>query len=311
MMRALIRFGAVVLLFCALPSAPAIAGPPSAALKIKVEVFRGNFASVNAFIISNGKSLVLIDTLRKSRETLELAKRIKAIGLPLTHILITHGHTDHFTGMPVMMKEFPEARIVVANEAIRKDIKAYAIYMDGLGATAAEPPLESPLRPRSASNPTGFDYERNIHILKANLIQMHGGGTLRLTTDYKPAEADHMTTVYIPEANALFLSDFGYNRIHFWMGDDISRSDIANWREEIVRIKVRYQALNPAIYPGHGAPDGLAIFDDGVRYIDDMLRIASTARSREEAAQEMTRLYPDYGEADFFLKYSIENLVRP
>jgi glyoxylase-like metal-dependent hydrolase (beta-lactamase superfamily II) len=274
-------------------------------------VFQGNFATVNSFIVSNGKSIVVIDVLRKSRETQELVKRIKAIKLPVTDILITHGHTDHFTGMPVMMKAFPKAKIVVANEAIRKDIKAYAIYMGSFGATAAEPPLEPPLRPKSAKNPRGFDYERNIHVLAKNEISIRGGGTLQLTTDYKPAEADHMTTVYIPEANALFLSDFGYNKIHFWMGDDISRSDIANWREELINIKSRYAKLNPVVYPGHGAQTDMSIFDDGVRYIDNYTRITLAAGSREEAMKSMIELYPDYGEANFFLKYSIENHVKP
>jgi hypothetical protein len=34
------------------------------------------------------------------------------------------------------------------------------------------------------------------------------------------------------------------------------------------------------------------------------------ARSREEAMAKMIALYPDYKEADFFLKYSVENHVE-
>ena len=135
----------------------------------------------------------------------------------------------------------PDAKIVVANEDIRKDIKAYAIYMDGFGATAAEPVLEPPLKPISAENPGGFDYENTIHLLNDNILDPgRRGGTLELTTDYKPTEAPHMTTVYSPELNAIFLSDLGYNRVHHWQGDDISWQDIANWREELARIKNEY-----------------------------------------------------------------------
>ena len=32
--------------------------------------------------------------------------------------------------------------------------------------------------------------------------------------------------------------------------------------------------------------------------------------AREQATHEMESLYPDYREADFFLKYSIENHVK-
>ena len=278
--------------------------------KLGVEMFKGGFATVNSFIFSNGKSIIVMDVQRKTYEAKKLAERVKAYNLPLTHILITHGHTDHFTGMPLFRDEFPDAKIVVANEDIRKDIKAYAIYMDGFGATAGEPVLEPLLKPKSPETPDGFDYENTIHLLNEDTLTLDGGGTLELTTDYKPAEAAHMTTVYSPELNAIFLADFGFNRVHHWQGDDISWQNIANWREELVRIKDEYAGRNPTVYPGHGDVGDMSMFDAMIRYIDDYTRIVQAARTREEAMEKMMALYPDYGEADFFLKYSIYNHIR-
>lgn len=278
--------------------------------KLQVEMFKGDFATVNSFIFSNGKSLLVMDVQRKTYEAQKLVDLIKSKNLPLTHILITHGHTDHFTGMPLFLKEFPEAKIVVANEDIKRDIKAYAIYMNTGGETDAEPALERPLRPKTAKNPTGFDYENNIHVLPENKVTLVGGGTLDLTTDYKPAEADHMTTVYSKDLNALFLSDFGYHQVHHWMGDDISRQDIANWQEELANIKKRYTDRNPVIYPGHGDPTDMGMFDTMIKYMDDYTRITQAANSREEAMEKMMILYPNYKEANFFLKYSVENHVK-
>ena len=54
----------------------------------------------------------------------------------------------------------------------------------------------------------------------------------------------------------------------------------------------------------------MTLFDISARYIDDFLRVTEKAKSRPEAMSEMIRLYPDYGEADFFLKYSIEAHVQ-
>lgn len=289
------------------PAAEVREGQPD---RLQVEMFKGDFATVNSFIFSNARSIVVMDVQRKAHEARKLVEVVKAKGLPVTHVLITHGHTDHFTGMPLFRDEFPDARIVVANEHIKRDIKAYATYMDSGGETGAEPGLEPALRPRTPQNPNGFDYENTINVLAGDTLTLEGGGTLELTTDYKPAEADHMTTVYSRDLNALFLSDFGYNKVHHWQGDDIGREQIANWREELLRIKAEYADRNPTVYPGHGDRADMSLFDTMVEYIDNYTRITTEAKSREEAMARMMALYPDYAEADFFLKYSIENHVK-
>jgi glyoxylase-like metal-dependent hydrolase (beta-lactamase superfamily II) len=314
--RSLLRGGALALLtsLAAVPMASPAAPPAERARpKLAVTVYKGDFATVSSFIVSNGRSLVVIDVQRKAAEARKLVAAIKALKLPLTHILISHGHTDHFTGMAVMREAFPDARIVVANEDIKADIKRYAIYMDTGGETGAEPPLDPALKPKTAERPDGFDYERNIEVLAAPRLEMVGGGTLELDTDHMRAEAPYITTIYSPDLNALFLSDFGYNGVHFWMGDDISRADLLNWRAELVKLKARYAKRNPIVYPGHGDPSDMRIFDPSVRYIDDFLNVTAAAKTPEEAMAKMVALYPGYKQADFFLKYSaLEHVpVRP
>jgi glyoxylase-like metal-dependent hydrolase (beta-lactamase superfamily II) len=280
------------------------------AAPLQVDIYEGGFASVNSFIFSNGRSLIVLDTQRKTAEARKLAELIKSKHLPLTTILISHGHTDHFTGMAWLHHEFPAAKIVVANESIKRDIKAYAIYMDSGGQTGAEPALDPALKPKTATNPSGFDYEHDIEVLPSHSLTLVGGGTLELTTDYPPTEAPHMTTVYSKDLNALFLADFGYNKVHLWMGDDITLERIAAWRAELLKIEATYLSRNPVVYPGHGDPTDMTLFDNMVRYIDDYTRIVTHAESREAAMRQMRELYPDYAQADFFLKYSVDNHVK-
>ena len=85
---------------------------------------------------------------------------------------------------------------------------------------------------------------------------MIGGGTLELTTDYPPAESPHTITVYSKDLNALFLADFGYNKVHLWMGDDIDNRRIATWRAELVRIKSRYARAQSDRVSGTRGSDG-------------------------------------------------------
>jgi glyoxylase-like metal-dependent hydrolase (beta-lactamase superfamily II) len=225
-------------------------------------------------------------------------------------MLITHGHTDHFTGMALLHQQFPAARIVVATPQIKQDIKDYANYMDSGGATAGEPALDPALKPRSAEHPEGFDYERLIEVLPDRLLRLEGGGVLELSTDYPATEAPHMTTVYCRELNALFLADLGYNGVHLWMGDDITLARVATWKEVLLQLQRKFAELKPTLYPGHGAVADMSLFDAMARYIDDYLRVVSQAHSADAAWQQMVSLYPSYREADFFLKYSVANHVK-
>lgn len=298
-----------LLLSGSIAAAPSF-GAAGAAPELTVTVHKGGFATVNSFIISNGRSLTVIDVQRKDYEAQKLADLVRSLGLPLKQVFITHGHTDHFTGMHVFRDQFPKAPILVADEAIRRDVKDYAIYMDQGGATEAETPLERPLRPKSAAFPEGFDYENGIGLLKGTTLDFDGGGSCEVTTTYPATEAPHMATLYCKSINALFLADLGYNKVHPWMGDDITIDRVIAWKAELARIRQEYGPLDPTIYPGHGDPGSIVMLDELIRYFDDYLRIVASARNRAEAAAQITSLYPDYKEADFFLKYSLINHVR-
>lgn len=279
------------------------------ARSLTVEVYRGGYASVNSFIISNGHEVAVIDVQRKVSEAAKLADIVRSKNLPLVYILISHGHTDHFTGMAYFHSAFPEARIVVANAQIKQDIRNYARYMDQGGATAGEPALDPSLREISAANPGGFDYERCIEVLRKPRLSLPSGGTLELDAGYPPTEAPHMTTVYSKDLNALFLADLGYNDVHLWLGDDATSARIAAWRGQLLRIRSHYRALNPTVYPGHGEPTDLALLGRMIAYLDDFVSVTNHASSALAAQQEMRRRYPSYREADFFLKYSVEHFV--
>ncbi len=271
---------------------------------IKVDIYQGEVATVNSYIFSNGVSQIVMDVQRATSEAKKLSEVIKAKNLPLTHILISHGHPDHYIGMNWLLKEFPNAKVVVANRDIKQDIISFSTYMDGIGWLDAEPDL----KPKSKTNPSGFDYEANINVLDDDTLVLKGGGTLKIETDYAPAESDHPTTVYIEDINSLFSSDLGYHKVHLWMGAGVTDAHITNWRKQLVDLQRKYADLNPTVYPGHGDPSGVNIdmFAGMVKYIDDFNRVTENAKSREQAMDEMNKLYPDYKEADFLLKNSVD-----
>jgi glyoxylase-like metal-dependent hydrolase (beta-lactamase superfamily II) len=273
---------------------------------VTVDIFEGETATVNSYIFSNSKSLVVMDVQRSTAEAKKLAKVIKNKGLPLTHIFITHGHPDHYTGMSWLSKTFPKAKIVVANEAIKKDILNFSTWMESVGWLEAEPLL----KPKSEKNPDGFDYLNDIHALNSDTLVMNGGGKLKLDTNYSAAEAEHVTTVFVDDINGLFTSDLSYHKVHLWMGQGVSKKHVANWRAQLAALKSKYSKLNPKVYPGHGKPADISLFDTLIQYIDDFNRITSTAKSKDEAMKKMEALYPEYKEAGFLLKNSVDNHMK-
>lgn len=277
-----------------------------AAGPIQVHIYKGEIASVNSYIFSNGESLIVMDVQRATSEAKKLAEVIKAKGLPLTHILVSHGHPDHYTGMDWLLKVFPTAKVVVANEDIKKDMIGFSTWMESVGWLDAEPAL----KPKSDKNPDGFDYENNITVLEGDKLEFKGGGALKLETNYKPAESNHATTVYVEDLNSFFASDFAYNNIHLWMGAGVTDQHIRNWKDQLVAFEAKYGDSNPKVYPGHGDPTDMSVFRNMVEYIENFQRITANATSKNEAMAEMEKLYPDYKEAEFLLKNSVDFHVK-
>lgn len=273
------------------------------AKNIRLDVYHGKEASVNAHIFSDDQSITLVDCLRNSEEANHLADRIKSQKKPLTHILITHGHPDHFLGMNVLKQQFPEARIVVTTPEIKNDIINFAGWMETVGWLEAEPAM----KPKTATNKNGFDYETHIEVLKDNTLVLAEGAVLELNGHYHPSECEHLTTIYSKDLNAFFPNDFCYNGVHPWLAVD--QNNIGYWKTQLKEFKKQWEAQNPKIYPGHGEPGDVSMFDKMLNYIENFEAIIKISKTRTEAMDRMKKLYPNYQQVDFLLFHSVNAFI--
>ncbi len=272
--------------------------------EISLSIYNGVEASVNAYLFTDKDSAILVDCLRNSAEAEKLAAFVKETGKNLTHILITHGHADHYVGARVLRKEFPNSKMVVTKQEVKKDIIDFSNFMDGVGWLDNEPGM----KPKRKENPDGFDYESNIEVLGTQELSLANGATLDLNSDYSGAECDHLTTIYSKDLNAFFSGDFCYNGVHLWLA--IDKKNIANWKAQLDKFSLELNSLNPKIYPGHGKPTDVSVFAEVKKYIENFETTIAGSTTRAEAIEKMKALYPEHREADFLLLNSVNAAIE-
>ena len=68
----------------------------------------------SATLIYGDQDAVLVDTYTSIEQNAELVQWVRSFGKRLTYVYITHGHGDHFFGLPTILDAFPRARAVTA-----------------------------------------------------------------------------------------------------------------------------------------------------------------------------------------------------
>ncbi len=129
---------------------------------------------------------------------------------------------------------------------------------------------------------------------------------LEIKNDYNAAEAEHLTTVFSRDLNALFTSDFCYEGVHLWLGQGVAAAHIANWKTELNSFKQQYTDSNLKVYPGHGDSSDITLFDTVLQYIEDFERTIKVSATKDEAMSTMKSLYPGWEQADFLLMHSVD-----
>lgn len=268
--------------------------------EIFIHPYHGVEANVNSYLFTDSNSAILVDGLRNSEEAKKLASFVKEKSNNLTHILVTHGHADHYIGLSVLRKEFPDTKIVVTKQEVKDDIINFSKFMEPIGWLDNEPAMKL----KSDANPDGFDYENNIEVLNEKQLQLANGAILELNSDYNNAECEHLTTIYSEDLKAFFTGDFCYNEVHLWLA--IDRQSMVNWKNQLDAFKNQYSSINPKLYPGHGNPTDISLFTNVKKYIENFEQTIDSATSDAEAMNKMKSLYPTYKEADFLLLNSVK-----
>lgn len=198
---------------------------------------------------------------------------IKESGRTLTHVLITHGHPDHYWGLATILNAFPKAK-VLARKGTRDEIKNQfaAKWIHWQPLMGDDIPLE-PVLP---------------DLLEGDTLMLEGK-EIRFI-DLPVNEVEHSVAYYVPSEKALIAGDLVFSEMHAYFAD---LNNPGGWIEALEYVKTVGQI--DVVYPGHGPVGGAELIDDAIHYMKVYQSYAQPGVALPEIAEAMTREFPNYG----------------
>ena len=257
----------VILVFCLATQAY------SAPLEIQSYAAKNSGIAEISVIILGEREAVLVDAQWKPSDAKEVARMITDSGRELTHILITHGHPDHYWGLGTILETFPAAK-VLAREDIRAEIanQFAAKWIHWQPMMGDDIPL-TPVIP---------------DVLEGDKLLLEGK-EIRVI-DLPANEVENSVVFYVPSAQALIAGDLIFSKMHAYFAD---LNNPSGWIEALQLMKT----IGPikTVYPGHGPVGDAGLIDEAIHYMEVYRSYARPGVPLPEIVAGMTRDFPDYG----------------
>jgi cyclase len=231
----------------------------------------------NAVAFFGDHGIVLVDPFVSPVLAAELDARLctRAAG-PVTHVVLTHHHSDHALGASYFAARGAEV-LAHAEAVARMEAEHPKLIAERRKIPAVAHLFES-AAPYAPS-----------HVVSDSLLLEAGG--LRLDV-FHPGHAHTPgdLCVYAPALGVLVSGDLVSIGYH----PNLEDADVAGWRAALERLRsLPFWTL----VPGHGPARGRESVDDQLQYLDGaerVVRSALRAGTEEDACAALTRAFPDH-----------------
>ncbi|KAH8593076.1 beta-lactamase-like protein [Bisporella sp. PMI_857] len=246
----------------------------------------GVWSPISCTLIYSNNEAVLVDTPITIKQTEELIAWIEEIApnRKLSYIYVTHGHGDHFFGIPTLLKRFPEATPVATHKVI-EHMKQQVEEPFFSTMWKARFPGDQIYQPQESTLPTTLP-DDNQFVLEGRWV-------------FQAVECGHSDTydstiLWVPDLKLAVCGDVVYGQVHQMLFEANTKAK----REEWIRAIEKVEALGPVyVVPGHKQAEEM----DGVwhlaatkKYIEDFGAIvASDPKDPGEVFAKVMELYPE------------------
>lgn len=242
----------------------------------------GVWSPISCTLIHGEREAVLVDTPVTIDQTEELIEWIekRVPGKRLTKIYVTHGHGDHWFGIPLLVRRFPGVQTIATAGTIEhmKGQISPTTFLEFW--TACFPGGQIPEQTEMAT-PLGPSNEFYLegHVFKA--------------VEVGQSDTHDSTILWIPDIKLAVCGDVVYGDVHQMLAECTTRELRAAWIASISKV----EALKPElVVPGHKQPhelDGTFHLQNTRRYIETFQELIDAgAKDAEELSREMVKKFP-------------------
>jgi glyoxylase-like metal-dependent hydrolase (beta-lactamase superfamily II) len=233
---------------------------------------------VNTQMIEGPNAVVIFDGQLLLPYAAEAASYAQTLGKPVDRIILSHAHTDHWGGLQLLTKRFPDAR-VFALDGIADHIRTRGpARLDALRRTYGDKAATKVTVPTEtiAEGPQRID---------------------GITYDFKrfvDAESDLQLAALLPEQKVLMAFDLVFSpNQHAFTG--------ANHFDHWVLVLESLKALQgyDTIIIGHGKPVDRAAIDSTMTYVKRAKEINATSADAKTYSENLKAAFPDLQQAGF------------
>lgn len=243
------------------------------------------WSPISCTLVYSSTEAVLVDTPITISQTEALIQWIEDIApsRKLRYIYITHGHGDHFFGIPLLLKRFPEAMpLATTGTVAHMEQQVEENYFKTMWETRFPDQIH---RPFVLAKPIPGDWSGHFQIDHK--------------WDFEVKECGHSdtyssTVLWVPALRLAVCGDVVYGSAHQMLMEANTKAKRDEWIRGIELVR----SLDPAyVVAGHKRAeeiDGVWHLDSTKKYIEDFGQVLQNEpTTADEVFSAMMELYPD------------------